>query len=104
MRRTHLISGAMLALLARADVPRADMPTPTRMKTGETPNEICAAFDVYLDGVRQDGCCVEADTQAGYVVRYRRSQRTGKYVRNGDEIETERVEGKVEFKRRVGLG
>jgi hypothetical protein len=32
----------------------------------------CAQFDVYLDGVKQNACTV-ADSDEGYVLRYRRN-------------------------------
>jgi len=66
---------------------------PKRMELGKTPKEICALYDVYLDGVQQFDCVV-ADTEKNFVVRYVRTN--GIYVRGRHGgIRTERINGRV---------
>lgn len=84
------LTAGWLALLARANVPT----TPKRMDMN-TPYSIRASFDVYLDDVRQDGCCIEADAEKGFVRRWPKGE-DGKY----DKTQLETVSGKVVFKLR----
>lgn len=102
MRKSAVISGAMMALLARADKNNALVPkeAPERMNM-DTAYEVRAAYRVFLDGVEQVNRCVEADRVQGYVVRYVWDNRNRpKVASDGESFETERVQGKVEFKRR----
>lgn len=100
MRKSAVISGAMLALLSRADKNNPIVPkeAPERMDMN-TPYEIRAAYRVFLDGKELVNCCVEADRVQGYVVRHVFDNRNRPVIENG-EIKTERLQGKVEFKRR----
>lgn len=103
MRKSAVISGAMLALLSRAHKNNPIVPkeAPERMDMN-TPYEIRAAYRVFLDGKELVNCCVEADRVQGYVVKYVMERGRPKVIHKtyGDEFETERVQGKVEFKRR----
>ena len=94
MNRRPVMAGAMLALLARANVPT----TPKRMDM-KTPYSIRASFDVLLNGELQVNRCVEADSEKGYVVRHKYNDEGKLYTENG-ELALERVEGVVEFKLR----
>lgn len=55
----------------------------------------CNSAGIYLDGVKIDWV-VEVDDEAGYVVRYK--TKSGKFTVANDEIETEKLYGKVEIK------
>jgi len=94
--RNRIISAGLIALLARAQrysgtIPeRMDMNSPIEMRQG---------LDVYLNGELQQGRCIEADTKAGYVVRYKLNKHGAKYLENGKPA-MQRVEGKVEFRRK----
>lgn len=104
MRNRALLSAAFIALLGRAEAreplpTKYDGPVPKRMETGTTPIAVLKAFDVYLNGEVQSGCTI-ADTEAGYIVRYLRSKRTGQLVRYQGSYATEKLHGKVEFVRK----
>lgn len=81
-------SPLMVAMLARVLSPKYDGPTPIKMDIATTPREVMAAFQVWFNGELQTRCTV-ANTQHGYIVRYV----------NGIGGKTERLEGKVEFRR-----
>lgn len=70
------------------------MPTPRRMDSDTTPRDVCEAFDVYFNGIRQL-CCKVADVDKGYIVRYKRS-----VGRKPVGTETEVLRGKVEIRRK----
>lgn len=67
---------AHLAAL-RISTPSTEIPVPDSlpsrapgyMKLGRTPERICRAYDVYLNGVRQVSCD-EVSVEAGFVKRY----------------------------------
>lgn len=94
MNRRPVMAGAMLALLARANVPTK----PVRMDM-KTPYGVRASFRVFLNGEEQVNRCVEADAEKGYVVRHKFNAEGKPYVENG-ELALERIEGKVEFRLR----
>lgn len=80
---------AMVGAISPVPVRRYDGPTPTKMDIINTPAEVLTAFDVYFNDKKQT-LCTEADCDKGFIVRY---------VSQHDK-RTERLEGKVEFKRK----
>ena len=88
------LSNKMLSLLSRS------IPKPTKMNLN-TPLAVRMAYDVYFDGTLQEQCCTEADSEAGYVIRYVFDE-NGKHIIEGDgkdrQAKKEKVFGLVEFK------
>ena len=58
-------------------------------------SELCNNVDIRLNGeiVKY---CTECDDEAGYIVQFV-TDADGNFVREGDELKTERLEGKVEI-------
>jgi hypothetical protein len=88
-KQIHALSAAIAVLGSIAP-----MPTPRRMDSETTPREVCEAFDVYFNGIRQL-CCKVADVDKGYIVRYKRS-----IGRKPMTTQTEVLRGKVEIRRK----
>ncbi len=100
MNHSKLSLNTRVALAALGAALASGPAMPRRMEVGVTPQDVCQAFDVYLNGVLQDGCCVVADVDAGYVVRYVRTA-DGKFMMRHDKrLLMQRVNGKVEFRRK----
>lgn len=77
---------------------------PTYAKFGVTDMTVAMNLRVFLDAVEQS-CCVEYDTEAGYVVRYvvlPTDSSIPQFKIVIDEVATERVEGIVEVMWRDG--
>lgn len=70
MRATSQTTLALMGMQVSARVHKEFAgEVPRRLELGLTPTHVCNAFDVYLDGKRQQLCTV-ADVDKGYIKRY----------------------------------
>lgn len=66
------LATAAAVIVAHAEIQQviAQLPVaPRRMEVGVTPQDVCSAYDVYLNGRRQSLCLI-ADVDKGFVRRY----------------------------------
>lgn len=69
---------------------------PQRLELGVTPQHVCNAYDVYIDGKKQILCCV-ADIEKGYIKRYIRGLGRKPVANKNGMFDMETLFGKVEI-------
>lgn len=105
LQRTRAANAGNLASAAAAraarkatELPRAVGPV-RRLALGETPQEICNAYDVYLNGIKQR-LCIIADMDLGYVKRYKAGVGNIPSKDRRGNAQTEMVTGNVQIVRK----
>lgn len=72
---------------------------PTRLGPEDNHKAVYGQVEVWLNGELSDDRWIEVDTVEGYGIRLSRNP-DGSYVVRGDDVVTDRVEGKFEFRLR----